>query len=117
MIETTEPVLRYHEDRQLHVNRQIAPKIIGSNRDEPAADSFHDDVLHPILKRVKSGQNILDVDVHLFGMAAHNRRRRRPQPNGINIVNCQTGAASRQQQLCILAVSTADRFHSGARGS
>src|SRR6266550_1480175 len=87
VIKATKPVLRYHEDGQLHFGSQIAHEIIGPNRHHPAAHTFDDDVLNSILKSAKSSKNLLDVEVHLFHKAAHNRRRRRLQPNGINFVD------------------------------
>jgi hypothetical protein len=50
MIKATEPILRNHEYRQLHLDGQIAHKIIGTNRHELAANPFDNHTLNPLLK-------------------------------------------------------------------
>src|SRR5439155_18846174 len=66
---------------------QIAHEIVGTNRHHPAAHSFDQHMLNPTLKSVKSSEDTLDIDVHLLGKAAHNRRCRRLQPDWINFVD------------------------------
>src|SRR5439155_6954881 len=96
---------------------QIAHEIVGTNRHHPTAHSFDQHMLNPTLKSVKSSEDTLDIDVHLLGKAAHNRRCRRLQPDWINFVNRQAVTAGREQKLCVSTISATDRFHSGAAGS
>ena len=73
VIKASEPVLRDHQDRQLHRNSQIAGEIVGMNRHDPAAYSFHDDVFNSVLQSVKTNEDMLDIDVHVLHQAAHDR--------------------------------------------
>ena len=97
MIETTEAVVCDGQDWQLYRNSQIADEIIRTNRHHPPACPFNNDVFDPVLKRMKGSEDIIDIDVHFLHQATHDGRRRRFQPNRINLIDRQPSlpAASR----------------------
>jgi hypothetical protein len=51
-------------------------------------------VFNPVLKSMKSGEHIFDMNIRFLNQAAHDRRRRRFQPNRIDIFDCQTVTTS-----------------------
>jgi hypothetical protein len=62
---------------------------------------------------MKGSEDMIDINIHFLHQATHHRCRGRFQPNRINVIDCQAVTTSRQQELCISTVSTADRFHPG----
>src|SRR5205823_15132136 len=93
---------------------QIAHKIIGTNRHQPTADSFNNDVLNSILKSVKRSQDPLEIDAGLLHETANKRRGRRLEPDRVDLLDPQPFTAGSEQKLCVAAISATDRLHSGA---
>src|SRR5207245_5363662 len=77
VIETTESIVCDRQDWQLHRHSQVTDEIIRTNRYHPAACPFDDDVFNPILKSMKSSEDIFDMDIRFLYQSAHDRRRRR----------------------------------------
>jgi hypothetical protein len=70
LIETTEPIVCDYQYWQLHRDSQITDEIIRANRHLPATCSFHDDVFNPVLKSMKSGEHIFDLNIRFLNQTA-----------------------------------------------
>jgi hypothetical protein len=117
VIKATQAVPSHNQHREANLNGQIFDKVIRPHRHHPAADTFDKYVINPGRQFPKRIEQRFDVDIHGFDLRRGQRRGRCFQPKRINFVCGQTVRARGQQKLGVPAITTANRFESGARSS